>query len=70
MIYKNYLVRKRDGLHCEVVDDDDHLPILEQVRKIPKEWADKWWLEKLKRPIRQSLLDMCDNLDDQEDLYG
>ena len=70
MIYKNYLVRKRDGLHCEVVDDDDHLPIPEQVGKIPKEWADKWWLEKLQRPIRQSLLDMFDNLDDQEDLYG
>ena len=70
MIYKNYLVSSRDPLRGEVVDDDDHLLVPEQLGKIPKEWVDKWWLEKLNRPMRQSLIDMFEGLNDDEDLYG
>jgi len=67
MIYKNSLVKTRYAMAADIVDDDDHLPVGEEGGKIPSEWAEKWWMEKLKRPVRRELMDLFGHLDDDDD---
>jgi len=36
----------------------EEFPVPEQLGMIPPEWEDKWWMEKVKRPVRQEILNM------------
>ena len=36
----------------------EEFPVPEQLGMIPLEWEDKWWVEKVKRPVRQEILNM------------
>ena len=36
----------------------EEFPVPEQLGMILPEWEDKWWVEKVKRPMRQEILNM------------
>ena len=68
MMYKASLGRTRCPMRGHVVvEDDDTLPVPEHNGSIPKEWTEKWWLEKLKRQMRPEILAMFQTIDDKSD---
>jgi len=68
MIYKGSLVRT--PLDYVTVDDEEPLSIPEYIGEIPKEWTEKWWMDKLKRPIRADIMDLFRGGDGLHDEAG
>ena len=70
MIYKGSLVKTRSPLGYVAVDDEEPLSIPEHIGEIPKEWTEKWWMDKLKRPIRADIMDLFRGGDGLHDEAG
>ena len=77
MMFKAGLMRK--GLQLREIDiaiDEDHdwnLMVPPLMREVPKEWADGWWLEKIKtkRPVHHFISNLIFGVDDDdEDIYA
>jgi hypothetical protein len=71
MVFKASLAHTRcPMLGLDVIDDDGMMYVVPEVTGvIPKEWQDKWWLEKLKRPVRAEIVGLFAGESEEEDLY-
>jgi hAT family C-terminal dimerisation region len=60
MIYKAGLMRNNIALRELKIEseEDDLLPIPALEGTIPQEWAEKWWLEQTKYPIRKEIMEL------------
>jgi len=71
MLFKASLAHTRYPMRgLDVIDDDGMMYAVSEVTGvIPKEWQDKWWLEKLKRPMRPEIVGLFAGESEEEDLY-
>ena len=57
MMYKSVLGKRDRDLMADDGDGDDSM-VAEKCGVIPPEWRNNWWLTKLKRPIREEVLEL------------
>jgi hypothetical protein len=73
MVFKVSIAHTRCPMRgLDLTDDDGMMYVVPEVTGVvPKEWQDKWWLEKLKRPVRAEIVELFAGAGDseEEDLY-
>jgi hypothetical protein len=56
MFYKGALKRHGAALQNSKVDENHDLPVPEMIGEVPREWQDKWWMEKTKHVVDSEIL--------------